>query len=929
MKIKEHIDEHTYDRATLYVTECYYSITEQGAQGKRPLIHLCGQQPDGEYRHVTVDGFRPYFFISNAEYEERKHDLQSEINKSSSQIIDVEHGHQGIETGDIVDLVKITCCVPTDVRDTRDDFNRTWEADVLFSDRFLMDMGITDACTIPHGTDSIAADDIRPIDDSGGFEPRIITFDIEVAVGNDGFPDATIADKPITAITAHDSLTDNYWTGVLEHPKWSHDDIAHRDVRQAYENQFPDKDGTVEIFQAGRDDALIYDFIEWVREHHPTVMMAWNVEFDIPYGVNRALNEGCENIKKLSPTEYVTEVENVTWDTERAINGIQIIDNIEAYEKTNVHELKSNKLDDVAEDLLGHGKADIDDIDGGWMDDPEQFTHYNVRDVTAVVDIMELCGAMDLYSNIQSLVGVPLQDINSNKRVIDQAVLREAQYGEFLSTTNDGTLRLPTAVEPDEPWFHGAHVWEPEPGLHEDVVYPDLSALYPNIILTLNISPETLVGTQEELEQSQWSVDDCQWGYVDSRPVKRVPESDLWRDHVDQGGAYKAVGYEGKDTVEWSDDPQPERLYFLDHEIRKGVLTRSVEKIMAINRRYKGTPIYAASKAVRNSVWGYVGDPNSRLFDPRLGECITLCSREVIQHTATQFTDHVTRDSDNIKPRVVMGDTDSCATTMPSVASRDEAIERSMAAAEWINETVYDEFAREKFGVDEHSLFLEIESYAEKIYIHPKKKRYCEHVTWDEGDEVDDIVIKGFECIRSDQAEVTIEAQSDVLEMIVTHDTETLKDDVSERIQDVCEDIESGNYPIEDIGKRRGIGKSLDEYGTANRTPAPIVRGSKYANQNLDATISSGDNPLKYPVERLTDQSLPRTYSADTPEDDREVDYIAVEDPRVLDGKIKIDYSEVIGKYISDPIKPICETMGWNWDEIMTGIDQAAIETYF
>lgn len=495
-------------------------------------------------------------------------------------------------------------------------------------------------------------------------------------------------------------------------------------------------------------------------------------------------------------------------------------------------------------------------------------------------------------------------------------------------TTTD-TLRLPTAEEPEEPWFFGAHVWDPEADVHEHVVYPDLSALYPNIIRTLNISPETIVGTQEELEQSQWTADDCQWGYIDTRPVKRIPESETWREYAEAGGEYKAVGYEGKDKIEWSDEPQTERVYFIDHDIRTGVLTRTVEKIMALNRRYKGTSMYAASKAVRNSVWGYVGDTNSRLFDVRLGECITLCSRMVIQHTAAKFTEHVTRDSDDVKPRVVMGDTDSCATTMPSVSGCDEAIERSMKAAEWINNDVYDDFAREQFGVDEHSLFLEIESYADKIYIHDAKKRYCEHVTWDEGDSVNDIVIKGFECIRSDQADVTIDTQSEVLEMIVTHDMDTVKDDVSEYIQDVCEDIEDGNYPIEEIGKRRGVGKSLDEYGTDDRTPAPIIRGAKYANQNLGANIKSGANPLKYPVERLIDQSLPATYSADTPEDDREVDYVAVEDPSVLDGAIEIEYDEIIEKYIRDKINPICDVMGWEWSEIRTGASQTAIENYF
>lgn len=527
-------------------------------------------------------------------------------------------------------------------------------------------------------------------------------------------------------------------------------------------------------------------------------------------------------------------------------------------------------------------------------------------------------GATELYNNIHQLTGTPYQSVAHNSRVIDPMVLRIGRKRG---------LRLPSATEPTEPWFFGGYVMPPDPGLHENVTYPDLSSLYPNIIRTLNISPETHIGDQQDFEESEYDESEVVRGFVDYRDVKRIPESESWRQYTD--GEYKAVGYEGESDDEWSDDPNYDYIYFVHPDVQQGLLADVVDEIMQINARYKGTDMYAASKRVRNSVWGYIGLETARLFDVRFGECITLSSRKVIQYTAEKFTENVQRDSDDKEPYLVMGDTDSCATAFPGVETRGEVLDRSMQAADWLNETKYDEFARDMFNCEDHYLELEIERFADRLYAHNTKKRYVEHDTWDEGDDVDEIVIKGFECIRSDQADVTIEAQREVLTMIVSNETDVAKDLVYDYVKDVCEQIKTGTWPMEELGKRSGFSKDPTEYGTVDRTPQPIRRGAKYANQNLGENIGEGDKPLKFPIEQLTDSSLPKTYSADTKEDGTLVDYIAVTDPSLLDGKVELDYETIIEKYVEGPIAPIMDVLGWSFNDARSGLYQQDIDDYW
>jgi len=189
-----------------------------------------------------------------------------------------------------------------------------------------------------------------------------------------------------------------------------------------------------------------------------------------------------------------------------------------------------------------------------------------------------------VFASLQSVTGTTYDNSTYNKDLLDVFLLHKARQKG---------VRLPTGGAPDEYKYLGAFVETPTAGMNENVVYCDLASLYPNNILSLNASPETIVGTKEDLEQSQYTEEDCVWGYVDPRPVKHLDENyNGWRQYTD--GQYKMVYDPHAPDIKWTcddaDGPQYERLYFLSHDIQRGFLTECVDELIALKNKYRGTP---------------------------------------------------------------------------------------------------------------------------------------------------------------------------------------------------------------------------------------------------------------------------------------------------------------------------------------------------
>lgn len=519
---------------------------------------------------------------------------------------------------------------------------------------------------------------------------------------------------------------------------------------------------------------------------------------------------------------------------------------------------------------------------------------------------------------------------------------------------SDTPLRLPTATEPDRSWFYGAFVFEPKPGKWRNVVYPDYSSLYPNRMRGMNMCLTTLVGSDEELAESEWTENDVLRSFYDPRDVKMVYNDGTygqWQEHCDPE-KFKAVRWQdtnGQWHTKWSAEPRPEPLYYLKPEVREGWVANEIDGTLGLKEKYRGTSKYNSVKAnVTNATYGYFGYKYSRLFNWRMAESVTLSSRMILKWGGETFTEYITEEC-GVDATVVGGDTDSIMTSIHGATTRDEAIRLAKEAAEYVNDRI-GEFMKERFWQDEHFMEIEMESYSPSAYLHDAKKRYATWVTWEDGEDLSDemdkdsiyygtpsqfkkavgeINVKGFEMVRSDVSDIAQEVQQFTFETILKEADQAAQKLIYEYLRDVMEDVRNGEIPLERLGVRSGIGQDLLEYGNnGTKRRQPVYRGSLYANEHIPGeNIGEGSKPMAFPVERVYGDR-PDHYTHDGVENGDVVDAVAVEDSSHLDGVVKLDYEKIIEKQIKGVVEDILDNVGMNWDGVVHGHEQGSLEGF-
>jgi len=941
-------------RETLKLTTLEYNVESDGNFLSEPIIQLFCRDSDGNRRTVEVEGFYPSFYVTEDEYQEHEHDIFNESTIRSVTARESVTSADNINNAALTEtdlapretlggepLVKIETVVPSHVSDLKDAniFDETWEADVFFTNRFLIDSGIKTHFSIPAGQERVQYDEIEPVDDGTSIAPRMVTIDIEVWSGSN-FPDTQDPKKPITAVTVHDSYSDEYEAAVL------HPDAVEQGDKHTWTDETVATLESEDVLVFHDEPEMLAHINEWIVEKDPDLLTGWNSSrneigsgFDYPYWINRCRRINEWTVDDLSPTDSCF----VTNRGAPVIGGREMFDMLQAYKKTQIHEKRSYSLGYIAEEELGYGKEDVADLDEGWLHEPVEFMEYNIRDVEAVVEIEASKSVLEMYDHIRSIAGATYSEIaDSNIGIIDILYLREAKKRN---------VALPTSTRPAVQHYWGAYVFPPEAGKHRNVVYPDLSSLYPNLFKDMNASPETIIGFEDDLAQSEYTRSDCHTIYVDTRDenVKRS-----------------------------ADEPKRTELFVLKPDVKESFVRDVIGDLIDMKYEYKkeeyDDEAYEAVKRITNSVYGCMGDSVSygvgfRLFDWRIAEAITLAGRDVIKHTADTFESTVQKYGYE-DASIIAGDTDSCVCEVPSADGLEETLDVAQRAAEHVDST-YPDFMQSRFQIENGNMAVEIESYAESALFMNKKKRYAQWIRWDEGDYVDEVEVKGLELVRSDSAAITVEVQKEILTRILKQDD--AKESVGSYLKEHWDAVINGEVALEDIGKPSAINNGLWDYGWStdtvdkndqiddvdgNRlergdkyvkffTPQPHIRGARYAKKHIEnEDPSEGSKPMMFYTDGVAaSSSLPEVYdyedeSLNAPtehpykngrmmhEIDRVLDAIAVDDVRNLPDDILINWEKMAVKTLRDPIEPIAEVMGWSFDDLITEGTQRGLSSF-
>jgi len=303
----------------------------------------------------------------------------------------------------------------------------------------------------------------------------VLPIDIEVEV-TDGFPHAHIAANKITSIALYDSAHDLYYALVLNEDK---------DV-----DDYTDGNQIVELF--GSEAELLNRFYAKYLEIRPTIITGWNSNnFDIPYLFNRACKILGETIAKcLSPIGIVYKDK---FKGDIVIAGVSCLDYYLLYKNFTYNELDSYKLDSVAVyEKLGQQKikysGTLDDL---RVNDLRQFIKYNIQDVR-LINLLDIkLNLIEIAIGICHIGHVPYESIYMPSRYLDGALLVYLKKLGIVAPNKNPEGRNQMT---NEGQYEGAHVQKPQAGRYDWVYDLDITSMYPSIIMSLNISPETKTG---------------------------------------------------------------------------------------------------------------------------------------------------------------------------------------------------------------------------------------------------------------------------------------------------------------------------------------------------------------------------------------------------------------------------------------------------
>ena len=221
------------------------------------------------------------------------------------------------------------------------------------------------------------------------------------------------------------------------------------------------------------------------------VYLSSNV-FDFPYIRNRILKVlGDSAFLSLSPYGIIRDylaVDKMQRELTRYdIAGVNNLDYLDVYAKFKITKQESYKLDFIAESELGYGKVDYEGMtiyefmSKYW----DRFVEYNVRDVELLVKLEEKLRYYQILRIVSNMACTNYDKGLTTIPITNGALaIRAKQRGEVLHTF---VREVSDDAKP------GGFVFS-NPGFHRDIVTVDATSLYPSIIMSNNISPETKVG---------------------------------------------------------------------------------------------------------------------------------------------------------------------------------------------------------------------------------------------------------------------------------------------------------------------------------------------------------------------------------------------------------------------------------------------------
>lgn len=472
---------------------------------------------------------------------------------------------------------------------------------------------------------------------------KCLGIDIECKVPpGGGFPKPENALGEINLITLQDVHTKRCYTfGTLEKPE-----------KCDYTNY------TYCIDEAN----LLKMFLAFWEQNMPDVVTGWNSNgFDLPYIINRIKKVlGEDYVKKLSPWGMVDcEMKEYKGKMELKfrITGVQCLDYMLLMKKFTYGGRESWSLGAVASEELDETKRanpgkTFEDF---YTNYPDLFIDYNVQDTKLVTKMDEKMQLLQMALTIAYMARVNFEDVYSPVKLWDNII-----HNMLIAEGVVVPQRKHTGLGGDA--IVGAYVKDPKPGMYYDVGSIDATSLYPSLMLTLNLSPETYLG------QAYSTIEMCLDGnYVNKDPNVSMGANGSLFDKTKLGVIPRLI----VDYMTRRKTTKKEMLG-LEQEaenFKKAGDYKSAEalknKIASLNN------LQMAIKILMNSLYGAMANKGFRFFNSDVAESITSTGQLYLRSIEKQIDEDLAAVFKIAKTTMmVYADTDSVYFSLKDVIDK-------------------------------------------------------------------------------------------------------------------------------------------------------------------------------------------------------------------------------------------------------------------
>lgn len=413
--------------------------------------------------------------------------------------------------------------------------------------------------------------------------------------------------------------------------------------------EYDDTDKPFKYVYCKTEEELFHRFLAYWSFDHPDIITGWNTDgFDIPYlyaRVTRVLGDGA--FDRMSPFGVV-DVEDRVFNEQRELNvniiGVSSLDYLKLYKKFGQKTQENYKLDTVATDELKTTKLDnpFDTFKEWYTHGWNTFVEYNHVDTDLIKQLENKKALLRLAVSLAYTAKINFQDVFSPVRTWD-VIIYEHLYRQ--------NIIVPQPIHGgDSGTIEGAYVKEPVPGLYDWVVSFDLNSLYPHIIMSLNLSPETFSGMTDVTVEQLLNGDRSK--VIDGYALAA------------NGSMYdlNKVGFLPTLMKDFYQSRKVEKRQMLDAEsiLEKERSTANKERIKELEDLIASKDaLQNALKTLLNSLYGGLANKGFRFFDNRLAEGITKTGQLVIQTAERNANAIISKLSGTDKEYTLASDTDS------------------------------------------------------------------------------------------------------------------------------------------------------------------------------------------------------------------------------------------------------------------------------